>query len=260
MEHLNHEGIVKAHQAAGRAQEVVYSPMVFSLDQTRNRPAAHLEFTTWNREKAVLDLVCAREPAPRLGGLMDPGPYAAGTGLPLMWLDKVSFCSPRSGLVLDGRTWKVPPRAGGSLMRREVEAMFCTGFAQGILGRDRREMELVQAPGDLSPGGSWVYSSGPVKEVYRITQQDGSSLAVRREGLLPQTIMARIGDNNLDILRIEAHSGPLDPGRAGSGLCTPGAGHGRHDQFLQPLPGRPHRPGGGPVQNHSPARPGGHAP
>ncbi len=232
IEHLNHEGIIRAHQASGRPQEVVYSPMVFSLEEAGGKPAAHLEFISGNKEETVLDLLCTRRPTPKLGGLMNPGSFAARTGLPLMWTDRVSFCSPQSRLTLGGRVWEIPPRSGGSLFRREVEALLCLGFSLGILGREHRVAELIGAPSQLLPGESWIFAAGPVQTVYRIVQQDGSSLAVRQEGPLPQTIMARIEENRLDILRIEAHSGPLDPGGLVLEFIPPEPGAGALSSFF----------------------------
>lgn len=196
-----------------RARETVERSFVFERTDRGDRPSVRLAFASFAGEAIELAFAALWPPSRDRGGLTDPGDHASTVSLPLMRRLASTLAAPGTAVVIDGHRHAAPEwrRLGPGVVAHH--GFLSDGHPMGVVRAAEVDWELREAPGRWAPGEIWRYDTPFGERCYRIDDVRGDgALAIRRDGLLSEHVLATPRGDELELHRVRVGDGPDDAG------------------------------------------------
>jgi hypothetical protein len=196
-----------------RARETVERSFALERSDDGGRPRVRVAFASFAGETIELAFAALGPPARDRGGLTDPGDHAATVSLPLMRRLASTLAAPGTAVVIDGHRHAAPEwrRLGPAVVAHH--GFLSDGHPMGVVRAADVRWVLRDAPSRFAPGEIWRYDTSFGERCYRIADLRGDgALAIRRDGPMPEHVLATPRGDQLELHRVRVADGADDAG------------------------------------------------
>jgi hypothetical protein len=195
------------------ARETVERSFAFERLDEGGRPRVRLSFTSFAGEAIEIDFTALAPPARDRGGLTDPGDHAATVSLPLMRRLASALAAPGTAVIIDGRRHLAPEWRRIGFERVAHHGFLSDGHPMGVVRAAEVRLVLRAQPSRIAPGESWRFDTPFGERSYCITEQrEGGVLAIRREGVFCEHVLAVPRGERLDLHHLRVADSADDEG------------------------------------------------
>ena len=198
IDHVNEHALVRM-AVAGR--ETHFSEIEFDEPPPRGdarASRARVRFVSGAGERIELDVESAGAVDAARGGLSSPGGHAGNTSLPLMVRGASALASPRTRVVVDGRSYPVPEKVRSPNYVAH-EGYFTRAHHMAIVRADTLVYEMRRVPKRIEVGAEWELATADGVRCYHITAiaPDGTIEAQRAANR--ETLRFSLDEDTVDL-------------------------------------------------------------